>query len=169
MTTLINDKRKLHNSPPLAYDPSISVISQRWAEDMASSGSVRHRTSFLSGETPPHTASPSSASIPYGENIHVRFGSETLTMSNIDLIRGAIDSWYNEIQNYDFNNPSLTPPPSEPSKKVGHFTCLVWKSSRLYGMGIARSGDKVYVVMNTFPKQINDRATIEANIQRPTR
>jgi uncharacterized protein YkwD len=36
--------------------------------------------------------------------------------------RQAIDSWYNEVSRYDFNNPEL-------SNENGHFTQLVWKGS----------------------------------------
>lgn len=158
ITKSINDKRALHDSPPLKYDPAISTVSQKWAETMAETNDVRHRQSLFPGEW----TSSSSSKMPYGENIHVKFGSQTLGMSNVALVDAAIDSWYNEVQNYDFANPSLT----SSSKQIGHFTCLVWKSSTLYGIGIARKDDKVYIVMNTYPKQINDRDTIAANVLR---
>ncbi len=37
---------------------------------------------------------------------------------------------YNEIEDYDFDNPRF-------SFKTGHFTQMVWKSSRKLGIGTA--------------------------------
>jgi hypothetical protein len=36
--------------------------------------------------------------------------------------RQAIDSWYNEVSSYDFNNPGF-------STETGHFTQVVWKGT----------------------------------------
>lgn len=136
ITSDINQKRALHHAPPLLYDPTLAATAQQWADTIASS-TVRH------------------SSNPYGENIHVRFGLGDL--DNQTLILDAIQSWYNEIRDYNFSDPAIT-------SKNGHFTCLVWKDSRIYGIGIARNGDKAFIVMNTSPRQVNDRAALLANV-----
>jgi len=104
-------------------------MAQAWADQMARTGIVGH----------------SANSATYGENIHYRFPA---TGDDTTILKAAVDSWYGEVSAFDFKNPE----DSLRNRKVGHFTCLVWKSSTEYGIGVARAGDKVYVCMNTYPK-----------------
>ena len=57
-----------------------------------------------------------------------------------EAARAAVQSWYGEINNYDFKNAK-----SKNGDKIGHFTQLVWKDSVKLGVGIAkqREGFKV--------------------------
>uniref|UniRef100_A0A673NBK4 SCP domain-containing protein n=1 Tax=Sinocyclocheilus rhinocerous TaxID=307959 RepID=A0A673NBK4_9TELE len=55
------------------------------------------------------------------------------------LGKEAVDSWYSEIKDYNFNTPGHQP-------KTGHFTQVVWKSSTELGVGLATDGNTVYVV-----------------------
>jgi hypothetical protein len=52
--------------------------------------------------------------------------------------------WYNEIKFYDFAR--------DYQKGTGHFTQLVWKSTKEVGFGIARDlGGYFYAVANYYP------------------
>ena len=44
------------------------------------------------------------------------------------------DAWYNEVKQYNYNQPGF-------SMATGHFTQLVWKSSRRLGVGVAYNND----------------------------
>jgi hypothetical protein len=79
----------------------------------------------------------------YGENLAYFQG---YGLDPVYLIKKSIDAWYNEIANYDFTKPGF-------SETTGHFTCLVWKSSRAFAIGISidPATTEAYVVMNTSP------------------
>ena len=59
----------------------------------------------------------------------------------------ASDMWYNEVDLYNYDQPGF-------SLKTGHFTQLVWKSSKNLGAGVAYSSDhtKLYVVARYSPR-----------------
>ena len=124
--TYVNNYRELNQAPPMLWDESIYLFSQNWSNYMMSSKLFKH-----------------SGIASYGENIAYFQGYGT---DIIALIKKSIDLWYNEIVNYDFTNP-------EYSNKTGHFTCLVWKSSTKFAMGIAidSSSNEAYITMNTNP------------------
>ena len=76
-----------------------------------------------------------------GENLYYCWTSD----STIELTgAAAVDSWYDEIKDYDFAKGC-----SKNGGVVGHFTQLVWKGSTQLGIGVARnSNNAVYVVAN---------------------
>ena len=65
----------------------------------------------------------------YGENLAYfkGYGIDIMT-----LLKLSIDMWYKEHTLYDYTNPTF-------STATGHFTCLVWKKSVKFGMGISIS------------------------------
>jgi uncharacterized protein YkwD len=52
----------------------------------------------------------------FGENLAAGFSS----------IEASVDGWYDEIKDYDFNNPGF-------DEETGHFTQVVWKGSSRVG------------------------------------
>ena len=69
---------------------------------------------------------------PYGENLYMAEGMEVTGAT-------AVEDWYAEIKDYNFSKPGF-------SERTGHFTQVVWKSSKQLGVGIACNGSKTYVV-----------------------
>jgi hypothetical protein len=126
ITTYINVYRTKHQSPPLTWDDSIATFSQQWANYLLTNNEFKH-----SGNTS------------YGENLAYfqGYGNDPMT-----LLKKAVDSWYNEVSLYNYATPGFT-------SGTGHFTCLVWKSSTKYAMGIAidLSTNSVDITMNTSP------------------
>lgn len=59
----------------------------------------------------------------YGENLFMSTGIGT------KIHELAVKSWYDEIQNYNFNRPGFSP-------NTGHFTQVVWKTSKELGVGV---------------------------------
>ncbi|XP_049819265.1 Golgi-associated plant pathogenesis-related protein 1-like [Aethina tumida] len=67
----------------------------------------------------------------------------------------AVDTWYDEINRYNFNRYGF-------SKNTGHFTQVVWRGSQELGVGIARAGNKTYVC-NYYPPG-NYRGQFQENV-----
>lgn len=100
-----NAKRELHqNTPDLTWSQSLADYAQNYADNYDCSGNLVH-----SGG-------------PHGENLAVGYGTT-----------GAVDAWYNEIDNYDYSNPGF-------SSNSGHFTQLVWKNTQSVGCGVKACG-----------------------------
>lgn len=124
ITSYINQYRKAHQVPDLIWDDNISLYSQEWSNYLLSNNVFQHSGSSL-----------------YGENLAYfkGYGEDPMT-----LIKLSIDMWYQEIKDYDFTNPGFR-------STTGHFTCLVWKSSKKLGMGISISNNTAVISFNTSP------------------
>lgn len=122
----VNSYREKNQAPPLAWDNTIASFAQSWSYNMAINNLFQHSGSRL-----------------YGENIGYFNGYGTDMM---ELIKLAIDNWYNEIALYNFDNPGF-------SDATGHFTCLVWVASTTFGIGISinETTGESYIVLNTYP------------------
>ncbi|MBP7901380.1 MAG: hypothetical protein KA015_01045 [Spirochaetes bacterium] len=113
-----NFYRKKHSAPDLQWSNEIEKYAQQWADKLASENKMYHRQ-------------PNK----YGENIYWISGGDSNGQD-------AVDAWYSEIKQYNFNKPGF-------SMATGHFTQLVWKGSTLIGCGKAKSKNGgIYVVCN---------------------
>lgn len=126
ITDYINNYRAIHQAPPLIYDNTIAQVSQSWANYLLANNLFQHSGNML-----------------YGENLTYfqGYGNDV-----ISLLKQSIDLWYNEVKLYDFKNPGF-------SEATGHFTCLIWKDSKSFGLGFAinPTNNTVDIVMNTNP------------------
>jgi hypothetical protein len=124
ITEYVNKYRKAHQAPNLTWDESIANFSQSWSNYLINNNLFQHSGSQL-----------------YGENLaYFRgYGSDIMT-----LLKLSIDLWYKEIEYYNFNKPGF-------SDETGHFTCLIWKKSTKFGMGISVLDNTVVVSFNTTP------------------
>lgn len=122
----VNAYRAKNQAPPLVWNPYIVGFSQNWSYYLIS------QNVFIHSGTPL-----------YGENLAYFQGYGVNPMM---LIKKSIDAWYNEIDLYNFNQPGF-------SKETGHFTCLVWKASTDFGMGISinTTTGAADITMNTTP------------------
>jgi glioma pathogenesis-related protein 2 len=120
-----NTLRAHHCVDAMVLNATLNRLAQNFAEWLAAHNRFEHSKSS------------------YGENLY--WGSSSAGLTNI---KGnvAVQSWYDEIKDYDFNNSTF-------SMATGHFTQVVWKASKQLGVGIAfaNSGRAAYVVANYGP------------------
>jgi len=126
ITDYINQYRALHDSPPLMWDDQIASFADNWSSYLLKNNGFYHSNNKL-----------------YGENLAYFQGYNA---TPLELIKKSIDLWYAEISMYDFNASQYT-------SGTGHFTCLVWKASRLHGFGYSynTTTKEVVISMNTSP------------------
>lgn len=102
------------------WSAEMADSAQAWAEKLARNRSLKHTT--RNGD---------------GENVAMLTGG---SKTSKNAAKEAVDTWYNEIKNYNFNRPGYDP-------KANHFTQVVWKDTKEFGMGCAASSDGSLVVV----------------------
>ena len=127
-----NYYRKYHQVGPLELTQKLNEYAQKYAETLAAKNKMQHST---------HDAREKIYGDWTGENLYYFWTSS----SNVTINgAAAVDSWYDEIKDYDFSKGD-----SKNGGVVGHFTQLVWKGTSQLGMGVARSSqNSVFVVAN---------------------
>ena len=120
-----NKYRRKHHVGDLVLSKDLCNIAQRYAETMARTGNFAHSHAKYNGKN-------------MGENLFACYG---LKISG----KMMTDDWYNEVNQYNFNNPGFV-------SGTGHFTQVVWKDSREVGFGYAQARDGYYYgVANYYP------------------
>ncbi|KAI8129994.1 Golgi-associated plant pathogenesis-related protein 1 [Lucilia cuprina] len=116
-----NRYRAKHGVSPLTLSKQLCAFATEWAKHLADSNSLQHRKNNK-----------------YGENLYIGTGMGPQTHEL------AVQAWYDEIKNYNFNKPGF-------SSNTGHFTQVVWKTSKELGVGIVNRANRTWVVCNYDP------------------
>lgn len=120
---LHNDARARAGVPALRWSAVLARYAQEWADQLASSGSFKHRDQSKTG---------------YGENLFS--GSEGYTPAD------AARHWLKESAAY--RGGPVTP---ANFNSVGHYTQMVWAESTEVGFGMATGSNGVVIVANYAP------------------
>ena len=118
-----NYYRRKHHAPPLTINRDLTKIAQKYAERLLATRSFEHSGNKYNGKS-------------MGENLYYCSGK---------VATGEIASyeWYNEIELHNWKK--------EFQSATGHFTQLIWKSTKEVGFGVAHKDKTYYVVANYFP------------------
>jgi len=106
-----NERRARHGADPLVWDTEL----ESFAVNYAAACNFRHE--------------PNLRQFQQGENLAVTTKAENETAIMLEMI----ESWYDEVSLYDFNNPANGPPNY---MRHGHFTQMVWKETTALGCGL---------------------------------
>ncbi len=118
-----NQERVRVGAPPLRWSDTLARHAQEWADQLASTGTFKHRDQSQTG---------------YGENLFG--GSDGFTPGD------AARQWMQERAAYKGG-----PVTNENFMTVGHYTQMVWSTTTEVGYGIARGRNGVVVVANYSP------------------
>ncbi|KAK1806671.1 hypothetical protein P4O66_005176 [Electrophorus voltai] len=135
-----NEYRRKHQAPPLKLSSKLCREAARYAESLASTRILKHSAESSRGSC--------------GEN---------LAWASYDQPgKDVSDRWYNEVNQYNFNQPGF-------SSATGHFTAMVWKSSKKLGVGKAVASDgSTFVVARYLPAgNITNQGHFQANVLPP--
>ena len=109
----INFYRNLHGAPPVQLNDALNTIAQANSEKMAETMSLKHSEEAVDGT--------------FGENIFMMGSGPAPIQYNLN----AVESWYDEINYYDFDSGKST----DPAEDIGHFTAMVWDDVNEIGLG----------------------------------
>ncbi|XP_073257922.1 Golgi-associated plant pathogenesis-related protein 1-like [Porites lutea] len=121
-----NNRRALHGTPALVWNNSLTQHAQEWAEYLLSNGSLVH-----------------ASGIDEGENLAWGYGPTFRTCVQ------AMEGWYDDEEpQYDYDNPGF-------SKATGHFTQVVWQSTKSVGVALTTKktnyGYETFIVARYYP------------------
>ena len=126
-----NKYRKEHEADDLQIDAELIQIAENYAKKLADENRTGH-----SGNT-------NSKGESLGENLYHWWGPKSqITGQENDAVR----LWYEEIDLYDFDKGCY-------QEGTGHFTQLIWKSTKKVGCAVARdaASTRLKVVCNYYP------------------
>lgn len=116
-----NIYRRKHGAPPLQLNRDLCRSAQTWADHLLSIRTLKH------------------SGTDHGENLYYKYSSSTRELPGQE----SVDSWYDEIKDYDFGRPGFR-------SNTGHFTQVVWKDSKEVGVGIATDGNGLFFVVGQY-------------------
>lgn len=125
-----NEYRARHRAPALSISQELCEKAQRWANKLASTNEFYYRINEKI----------------MGQNLFCCPANNLVT----DLTGQEVTSyWYKEVKKYNFfKHPNIL----HTNVNTGHFTQMVWSSSRYFGVGKAFSKTgKLFVVAFYFP------------------
>ena len=140
ISNIINKFRYKHKVPNLQYNKTLELFAQNWCQYLMDNNLFMHSKNRL-----------------YGENLYYQINY--INQDNTLIVNESIKAWYDEntLYNYNLNQFQF---------EAGHFTALVWKNTKLYGIGFIKKNSKSIVCMNTFPPGNVDGAYLK-NVLRP--
>lgn len=122
MLTAHNTWRRRVGVPNLRWSSQLASYAQEWANNLARSNRLAHRSNNK-----------------YGENLAWASGQQLSPTQVVQM-------WGNESQDYNYASNSC-----RSGKVCGHYTQIVWKNSTEVGCGMARSGNQEFWVCNYNP------------------
>lgn len=138
-----NEYRRRHNVPELVLDTVLNGVAQSWASNLGRSDKFGHNPSTK-----------------YGENVYCMWSSNRNATPNP---RDVCRSWYDEIRDFSFGIEARGR-----TATTGHFTQIVWKSSRKLGVGLSKTRTGKVVVVCNYDPSGNIAGQYNANVPRPT-
>ncbi|BFZ19972.1 hypothetical protein BsWGS_23011 [Bradybaena similaris] len=137
-----NERRKKHGVPALKLSSDLNNYAQKWADNLAKTGTIKHSECKLKGAN-------------IGENIASKWSSDGAVYTGEEVT----EQWYREISKHNFS--------AESSTGSGHFTQVVWKESKELGVGRAKDNTGKLIVVASYRPPGNVIGTFTKNVFPP--
>lgn len=118
----LNKYRIIHCVPQLIYDKNIETVATEHAKYIIESGKFEHSSNS------------------FGENIAYTYDVN----DEFKAFVVSTDLMYEEKKLYNYSKPGF-------SFYTGHFTQMVWKSSKYVGIGTFKNDTIIAIVVNYYP------------------
>lgn len=143
----INLFRSVHGADSVTLDADLCEKADKWAKELAEKDGLEH--------------SPRDYRENEGENLSGFTGNQPIISS--------IDRWYAEEKDYDYKTAKF-------AGNIGHFTQIVWKDSKKFGISWAKSSSGWTYVVARFSPPGNviitppgEEECFRKNVQKPDR
>lgn len=134
--------RRRHGVPDLTWSETLAADARAWAHTLAQSNTFEHDYNSMQVKG-------------QGENLAFfkPFKEKCQGPKRDDCVqcREIIEGWYDEVKNYDFGMGK----PKTPGGVVMHFTQEVWKNSRQFGIGTAKSNKYGFIAVARYSPRGN--------------
>ncbi|XP_028391024.1 uncharacterized protein LOC114515905 [Dendronephthya gigantea] len=131
-----NKYRTKHQAPNITWSAQLASDAQKWADELAKNNTFEHDKNRGS----------------QGENLYASSGDSQNSCER------ATTAFYNEIKDYDFDNPGF-------SADTGHFTQVVWVKSTQLGVGKAEKTNGGTVLVFRYTPPGNYRGQFSENVK----
>lgn len=108
-----NAARAKVGAPPLTWSDRLAASAQEWADHLISAGGFEHRPKPK-----------------YGENLFEMRGAESTPAE-------VVERWVSEASNFDYKSNKC-----RRGAVCGHYTQVVWRSTKEVGCAVARRGSR---------------------------
>ncbi|MGC4055898.1 MAG: CAP domain-containing protein [Paludibaculum sp.] len=108
--------------PPLEWSVELEAVAREWARSLSANGQFRHRPSNR-----------------FGENLFVIQGDQATPQF-------VVNSWASEAKDYNLARNTC-----RAGAQCGHYTQIVWRTTRQVGCAVGRRGDREVWVCNYNP------------------
>jgi len=152
--SLHNQYRSLHGVSDLKLDEELCRLAQEWAD-----------RSVLQTENPLPKRPHNPRDIWYWQSQDsMVFYDEIDPIAQMQIL---INYWYGENTNYNFTSGTASKT-GDLHSPVEHFTAMIWKASKILGIGLARSTDfkRMVLVAYYYPSANQDDLFLE-NVPKP--
>lgn len=134
-----NDYRSIHQAPTVTWNDTIAADAKVWATYLADNNMFEHATNL--------------GQLDQGENLYL------VSVQPTEPCTDATKAFYEEIKDYNFDQPGF-------SSQTGHFTQVVWKSTRQIGAANKTRADGQFVVVVRYspPGNVNSGNYFKDNV-----